>query len=227
MTDEINKLIEERVEAFRLELLSLAAEKPTYKAGAWNKDEDLPALVFIAEDLKDGFRGYGFGQSGGWSSECNWYKGRTKKHLQLATPKEVEDHLKKEVEKRGIKAGTTIYRSDELLIAANNTCNHVNIKANNVSYSEKRDALFMDCYCIYCKGIWASVSKDEPIKIGSYTAEYSGSCVSFNGVSYSKDYITEVRDILIPDVVKSVNVGCTGQYKLTLEDITKILKGFK
>lgn len=79
-----------------------------------------------------------------------------------ATPKEVEEALIKEAEKRGLKEGTIINNS--ML----NDCSNTSCKAENNEYKFIEDELYSNCllldgFVIFLNGKWAEIVKTKTI----------------------------------------------------------------
>lgn len=69
------------------------------------------------------------------------------------------------------------------------------------------------------------VYEEEKIEIGGVKLEFMGSKVYIREETYSKGEILQLTQILKEHQkqIKSINVGCSGQYKVDLELVTKIL----
>jgi hypothetical protein len=68
------------------------------------------------------------------------------------------------------------------------------------------------------------IEEATTIKIGDYEAKFEDTRVSFNSVVYYFRELIILRDLMNRDQIKSLNVGCSGQYTIDLELINKILK---
>jgi hypothetical protein len=83
---------------------------PSLQVGKWYKDgvNGVELLIFITEIRCDEIMAYGFGNSGYWCDNSNWYYNNMyKAHQELteATEEEVEAALIKEAERRGFRYG--------------------------------------------------------------------------------------------------------------------------
>jgi hypothetical protein len=63
-------------------------------------------------------------------------------------------------------------------------------------------------------------------KIGDYKANFIGKSVEFNGVVYAKTELQKLKSIMNKGQIKSLNVGCSGQYEVDLELLNKIISKF-
>jgi hypothetical protein len=87
-------------------------------------------------------------------------------------------------------------------------------------------------YVIYLEGEYVRLSTPEEIeeattiKIGYYKAKFHNIRVSFNNVEYNRVDLCILRDLMNKGQIKSLNVGCSGQYKVDLELINKIISQF-
>jgi hypothetical protein len=70
------------------------------------------------------------------------------------------------------------------------------------------------------------IEKAITIKIGDYKAKFRNTRVSFDNVEYNRVDLCILRDLMNKGQIKSLNVGCSGQYKVDLELINKIISQF-
>ncbi|MFA7287616.1 MAG: hypothetical protein WC055_01935 [Melioribacteraceae bacterium] len=74
---------------------------------------------------------------------------------------------------------------------------------------------------------WATIIKEQPLMIGEYPVKSAIEGVTINHTFYPESSIFKIKKALEVSNVKSVNVGCIGQYKVDLEMINKIIKLIK
>lgn len=76
--------------------------------------------------------------------------------------------------------------------------------------------------------IWAEVVIDEKIFIGLKEVKYLGkTCIEINGYQYHIDVLKALLDLINFSDVKSLNVGCDGQYIVDEKLLTKIINKLK
>lgn len=161
------------------------------------------------------------------------------KILRLATPSEIQEALTKEAIKRGFGKGIKCSRIRD--IHGSNTGKDVTYVPDRGVFEYKEngyytlgdnlnsDVLSLDGNAIYAKGIWAEIvaPKEEPIMIGGkYEVKFSLCGISVNEIHYSKEKLEEIKKVLELTNIKSINVGCNGQFKVDLNLINKILSRF-
>lgn len=141
-----------------------------------------------------------------------------------ATLKEVEKYLIKYAEQQGyFKKGVKFKNPNSL--------------RNIISLKKDKVYLFgqFPIYCLgdgrgkslYLDGKWAEIIKDEEIFIDEsqqYKIEFSSSHILINGLTYSKHMVEAFYEAMKLGQIKSLNVGCNGQYKVDFEKIEKIYK---
>ena len=151
-----------------LEVLINESEKPKFEVGKWYVlNCDYCFLVNISEIKGNNIYGYGFNYYGSINDyienpKNNWVNIENLKSYHLATPKEVEEALIKEAEKRGLKEGTIINNS--ML----NDCSNTSCKAENNEYKFIEDELYSNCllldgFVIFLNGKWAEIVKTKTI----------------------------------------------------------------
>lgn len=145
----------------------------------------------------------------------------------LATPEEVKEALVKEAEKRGFKEGV---RVDRVNLPCCEGISQV-VTLNKVEFTYEcynNDVLECGGRAIYEKGTWAEIITKPKVMIGEYEVlvyAHDKTFYTVNGTIFSKSLINSVKDVLMynPDSIKSLNVGCNGQYKIDLDKINEIL----
>jgi hypothetical protein len=74
------------------------------------------------------------------------------------------------------------------------------------------------------------IKKAQSIEIGGYEVAFplykGGNICSINGVEYYRPEIVSLLNIMKKGQIKSLNVGCSGQYKVDLELLEKIIDKF-
>lgn len=74
------------------------------------------------------------------------------------------------------------------------------------------------------------IKKAQSIEIGGYEVAFplykGGKICSINGVEYYRPEIVSLLNIMKKGQIKSLNVGCSGQYKVDLELLEKIIDKF-
>ena len=73
---------------------------------------------------------------------------------------------------------------------------------------------------------WEPVCINTSYKLGEYEGKINGHYFEIENQRYSKKDIEVIQSILTLPKIDSLNVGCLGQIKITLEDIKNILLGF-
>lgn len=81
---------------------------------------------------------------------------------------------------------------------------------------------------LYIDGKWAEIVKDEEIFIDGglreYKVEFASSHILINKITYPKHMVEAFYEAMKLGQIKSLNVGCNGQYKIDFEKIEKIYK---
>jgi len=67
------------------------------------------------------------------------------------------------------------------------------------------------------------IYEDEKIMIGDYEVKINKNYVIINGIRYERSSLETIRLTLLITSVKSLNVGCNGQYKIDLDLLNKII----
>jgi hypothetical protein len=106
--------------------------------------------------------------------------------------------------------------------------------SNHESFAERGnftmdgENLFLDGNVIYRAGKWAMIIDTTPIDIGGYKIKFNRHSFTVNDVDYHKDELSKFITMLKETpVIKSINVGCSGQIKVDLAILEKIMKRFK
>lgn len=146
--------------------------------------------------------------------------------VRLATPSEVEQHLISEAKKR-YKVGDKIKRSHLW-----DDCSNDDVKIEGgwtENYEAYNDRVSLGGVYVYNKGKWATIIevKDQPILIGGYEITFHSTYITVNACQYTKTDLQQIYHVLKMEQVRSLNVGCTGQIKVTLDEINLILERLK
>lgn len=148
--------------------------------------------------------------------------------VRLATEEEIKTHLIAEAKRRGFKEGVKI------IPAKLNSCEDKDgfVKCCNEDFFFKYDAREDGLYCrkqwVYYSGQWATiVEKDPVIKIGGYEVEFKNGYITINACAFDKSDLIKIKEVLGMEQIRSLNVGCIGQYKVDSETINRILSRLK
>lgn len=143
----------------------------------------------------------------------------TLNNFREATAKEVEEILIKYAKQQGY-VGKVKVKNDNSVFSVN--CDKLYFNKN---YG--KETLNDGFRAIYIDGKWREIVKEETIAIGQYEVEFKKDFISINGITYPKRLIESMDEIMRLGQVKSLNVGCSGQYKVDAETISKILNKLK
>lgn len=139
----------------------------------------------------------------------DWLEGK-------ATLTEIKEALEKEAVKRGFVEGAKcVWDGGIIDIKSPFRLTHYGLETNE-------GFIIMDN-----KGQWATVIKEQPLMIGEYPVKAAIEGVTINHTFYPESSIFKIKEALEVSNIKSVNVGCNGQYKVDLEMINKIIKLIK
>lgn len=137
-----------------------------------------------------------------------------------ATPSEVQEALTKEAVKIGFKEGVSV---KDVTLSSNN----VRVCESNVYYNgfEYDQLMFGPCCCVYRKGQWAEIVKDEPITICGKVVNYDNDCglFSVDGQNYLPEDLSVLAKLMQKGQIKSLNVGRNGQEKVDLQLIESLI----
>lgn len=171
-TEEQIKDIEKQLEALKASLVKPQFEK--FVDGQWifynmpRFSEHGLSRITIKGD-------YVFRQSPSMDEPIVCTKLYSTEHCRPATPSEVQEALTKEAIKIGIVKGATVSRGYELLKISSN-CGMIEkfkVEEGDFEYYPNEDILRVDGDTIYCQGKWATIIKDEVIKIGGYEVVFT------------------------------------------------------
>lgn len=198
-------------------------ENPKFEVGKWYKT-DIGSLYFAEKIENDRLLGYGFGGvSGDWDigniNGCCLLSDI----IRPATDKEVEEALIKEAERRGFKKGVKISRKNEAF-SPNLGYSELEMSIRPM-YRPERNRLEVYGCSVFQNGFWAEIIKDEPIKVGGVDCVVDSCGAWFDKNQYSWEEINSLVKVFKnhSSQLKSINVGCSGQYKVDLELLEKIL----
>lgn len=139
-----------------------------------------------------------------------------------ATPSEIQEALVKECTRLGIVEGATIERGHWKSPLGKNTLSEYPIFPT--TYCKSSDCLQLGGVMVYLKGQFATVVKDEVIKIGGYEVKFSyyTNDTKIDGNLFTKEFWQAAK--LISEHSKAkIMVGCSKQFDVSLETINKIL----
>lgn len=143
--------------------------------------------------------------------------------IKKLSDEEVLERFKKEATKRGLVPGV-IYMSPGQKFKRTLG----NIKSFIPDWNDDISCLDdSNNNCIWTEnGGWSTLFKDEPIKIGEYEVKFGSynDYISIDQNRYYPSELEEVKNVLKLNKVKSLNVGCSGQFKLDLETVNKIIE---
>jgi hypothetical protein len=219
------QLINEKVEAFRQELLKEFSENK-FEVGKWYKDFE--GRILFIEGLNDDstVTGYGFAQNKIWYNSSKWYMDFLKKikeyNITPATDKEVEEALTNEFYKKN-------GRKSRYNVKSINSGN-VFILMNTFRFDAKINTLWMRAIGggileVFKDGKWAEIV-DDKIMIGGYEVKKLES----NGINElyrigckTIDYAT-LKRIEVLMLNNSFKTVAFDGIETDLETIEKILK---
>lgn len=217
--------LSEQVKKIKQDSLS---PKTEFEVGKWYCDPKYPKRIFCPTELHgDRCRAFGFDHLGAWFEGFN---NVDLNNAVLVTESEVKEALIKEAEKRGFKEGVKLapdsFFGHSLGITLSNKREfNYNIECDEFSILGGSSS---GCKAeIYKQGKWATIVKDEAIKIGGETVVFGSGSIAINGVEYSKAELECLKKITDKGQVKSLNVGCDGQYKVTTKELKSILEKLK
>jgi hypothetical protein len=140
-----------------------------------------------------------------------------------AHPKIIEELLTKAAKQKGFDNAKKIryhWSRQEFVVSFN----------EKTIYDPDTNTLFYKGMRVYCSGKWAEIieSKEPPIMIGDCEVAFMTNSIRIDGHVYTKEFITLCGRVLTEsEQIKSLNVGCNGQYKVDAELITRILERMK
>ena len=205
--------LEQRLEAFRQELLKEFSEENKFEVGKWYKSDDTDYLIYVIEH--DGINitnGYGFSDNGTWmgfvtiKDRCGFAV------THLATDKEVEEALEKESIKKGY--------------------NNPGVRINSLIYYGKswfekggKQGLYNDGYwfmsnVVMKDGKWAEIVEDK-IMIGGYEVESEGAFYKIGCKTTDYETLKRIEVFMKNNNFKTVAFD---GIETDLETIEKILK---
>jgi len=170
----------------------------------------------------NGYDCYGF-DSNGWQQGSNW----TLQNLRPATPSEIQEALTKEAIKRGFKFEIRFNALTNSVKAYNHEIGKV---GSGDTFDFENDELHTTGYgrhCIYKQGKWATIIKDEVIKIGGYEVKIlTQQKTEIDGHLFSRDFWEAAKKISENSKAK-IMIGCSKQFDVSLETINQILEKLK
>jgi hypothetical protein len=70
------------------------------------------------------------------------------------------------------------------------------------------------------------IEKASTIEIGGYEVKINSYQIEINNITYGKGQLLDLRTLMKLGQIKSLNVGCSGQYTVDLELLEKIIEKF-
>lgn len=180
--------IETKIEELRKEFNSKLDDilKPKFEVG-WLKLKEHNVFCYTTDFKK----GYGISHGDEWTDvifidDLNYWK--------QTTPKEVEEELIKEAEKRGFKEGVDI-KHDGLINEYGNMAVAGERRINSLNFYYENNVLRLSEHIIYSNGKWAEIVKNKTIdEIASELNE------TFGRIEIEK-YLTENKQ----DIINALN----------------------
>ena len=223
MKEQLEKLRQEATDSIAKineALEALKNEKPKFEVGKWYKYIKDSKRRFKVLELTSDYRAI----TVGWDISGKWFDDKYNKWDLIdcveMTSKEVEEHLIAEAKKK--------YKNGDVILSP---ITFQKIATNGeFKYLVDNDSIVCSHVTLYQKGVWSEVIKEDKIfldKEQKYEIEFKDNAVVINNVFYGKDSLNQVKKVLNLGQIKSLNVGCNGQYKVDLELINKILEKLK
>lgn len=223
MKEQLEKLRQEATDSIAKineALEALKNEKPKFEVGKWYKYIKDSKRRFKVLELTSDYRAIAVG----WDISGKWFDDKYNKWDLIdcveMTSKEVEEHLIAEAKKK--------YKNGDVILSP---ITFQKIATNGeFKYLVDNDSIVCSHVTLYQKGVWSEVIKEDKIfldKEQKYEIEFKDNAVVINNVFYGKDSLNQVKKVLNLGQIKSLNVGCNGQYKVDLELINKILEKLK
>lgn len=238
---ELKNWFEKEIESLRKRVDEKFSKVLNINIGGIYKDPRTEFICKVVDIEVDCVYGYGLDMLGNWvnrSDKSNVSFCVPSDNIIKASEEEWKSALIKEAERRGFKEGCSYKGLSEFQY---NNC-------TNISYSYKyaTDSLTIHCSSfglhtsgsgfnpIYSQGKWAEIVKEEPIKICGKEVRFHDAkstngdlaCIAIEGKRYSRNELKVLERIMSMGQIQSLNVGCNGQEKVTLETIEKILSKF-
>jgi len=216
---------EEQIKAIEKQLSELKASlsKPTqFEVEKWYMHDHSIKCLF---NYQPNGKGFGF-NNGDWT--LNWCCDPSDWHKEVrpATESEIKEALVTEAIKRGFKEGVRI----EIIKGyskGNVSKNKIKSEFYYELYEDELSCESYGCdYTIYSKGKWATIVKDEPIKIGGYEVSFSGDYTMIDGNIFTKEF-WQAAKVVASHNKAGVRVGCSKQFDVSLETINKIINQIK
>lgn len=201
--------IETKIEDLRKEFNSKLDEilKPKFEVGKWYKHKIKYGKGIAAIVNFQGYNNFAYGLNlgGDWTTEfsgshSSWNDGT----VEQTTPKEVEEALIKEAEKRGFKEGVKVDRSmfKNMELPVSIYDEDFTPLSNEFSFLEKDNTLRIDGYGIFYNGKWAEIVKTKTID--EIAREFSIFQINYPDNSTYKDF----KDFCIEnkqDIINALN----------------------
>lgn len=209
------KIIDSEIKKFEQE-----QAKPAFEVGKWYKENNGRKMWFIKSlDGRDQMS-FGFNADGIWTDLEQRHSIPSEFHV--ATPTEIQEALEKEAVKRGFKAGYQVCGLWDKLNPFIGSVGH------GYYYIAECDIFGLNNTAMYCQGKWATVIKEQPLMIGGkYEIKFYPTYITINACAYTKTDVEQMYHVLKMEQIRSLNVGCSGQYQVNIELITEILDRLK
>jgi len=216
--------IESQIKDLLKEVESLKKQEPKFEAGKWyvvTSVNNYKYLFNYQSTTNNQYIGFGYN----YKLE-SWITSPLMETNQLqsitpATPSEIETALIAEAKRRGFK--------DNLIIKDAKYKEKSPPQFGHYRYIADQDGLTNDMSWVYYQGQWAEIIQEDKIMIGDAIAEFRDGGVWFNRHQYSKKELQSLVEIFDnhADQIKSINVGCNGQYKVDYDMLNKLLNNCK
>ena len=177
----------------RIDAVIAKIEKPQFEVGKWYKTDTDNAIFYITEiteKFNNPHKSYGILRTGTWDDEC--YR-NFKNDFRLATPKEVEEALKKEILKK-------FNSGNKFKCLANGR--ETNFDDVDFSLFEKNGRIYSNASVVYENGIFATPIKTMTIdELATELQEYTKKDPNS---TYHSDYVnwfTENKQQIIETLI--------------------------
>jgi hypothetical protein len=211
-------------------------EKPQFEVGKWYKIEDLSETgVVCIKEIRDNYiLVYGkfpllSDWQDSWEIKSDSIYG---KEMTPATDKEVEEALKAEAVKKGIKVGVTLDRQN---LVYNKHKVTINKEFAEWEFVPRLNQLMHHGVAVFEEGNWAEIVKEEKIMIDRYEVKFETVTTTeqkrefgtkIDGHFFSKLFWESAKVVSLNNKAK-IMVGCSKQFDVSLETINKILDKLK
>lgn len=222
--EKINEFIANQQKAladFKSELLKEL--NPKFEVGKWCKGDGHSLINHKSLNLNNSGESFGFDASGNWYEKC--YFNAICDNVRPATESEVKEALIKEAEKRGFNKdavwNSIIYDGKKT------NCNDFGTSslAIEFKYDSFNDSLTLGYGVCYKQGKWATIVKDEAIKIDKYECEFGEGVVKIGCKKITKEQLFHLKTFMRNNDLGSVTfLDCPSVNLTTINAILEKLK---